>query len=193
MGDFRNVLDPKLNLVAVAICLLTFVLPEFFLRWATRRKRWSLLVLMTLPLIVGSVFGAFRLMLSVSTVPTSYLPNLLFMIVMACWGGLSVLVVRRLWSSARRKRWWTFGVTLAIPLLLMVGDYWQNWSSLGTSERLGWGRWYLIPILAMLNTGFIIVTWILLRAIVVALWRGVRAVVRFRPRRARLAASEPLS
>ena len=150
--------------------------------------------MMILPVIVGIVFGAYRLLLTVSSVPYDYSPNLVLLIFMACWGGLSVLVVQRLWWSARRRRWWTFGVTLAILSLMMVECYWESWSPLGPSERLGWDRWYLILIGATLNTGLLIVTWTILRVMVLGLWRGTRAVVvRVRPWGAGPSAPAPVS
>jgi hypothetical protein len=186
-----TLLDPKLNLVAVAACLLTFVIPALLLRWAMRRRRKSLLVLMILPVIVGIVIGAARLLVTVTSVRESFLPGLAGLIFLACWGGLSVLVVRRLWSSARRRLWWTFGVTLAILLLNMAECYRESWSALGPSEHLAWDRWYLIPIFGLLSTGLLIVAWTILRVVVLGLWRGVRAVVvRIRSKRGLPSTSE---
>jgi hypothetical protein len=192
--------EPRYNLTAVILCLVAIVIPEILLRWANRRPRRSVLVLMTLPVIAGLVLVAYRLLLAVSSVP--YVGSTVFgefayfvwFAFLACWGGLLVLVVRRLWSSARRRHWWTFGATFAILSVTMAENTWASWSALGPSERLGWDRWYIIPIIGLINTGLIIVAWKLLRLIVVGLWRGFRPVcIRIRQSRTRAVVTEPVS
>jgi hypothetical protein len=50
----------ELTLFAVTLCLVTVIVPEILLRWALRRRRWGLTLLLTLPVIAAIVLAVFR-------------------------------------------------------------------------------------------------------------------------------------
>jgi hypothetical protein len=190
---------PWFTLLAVALCLVTVVVPELLLRWAARRRRPGLTLLLTLPAIVAIVLTAYRswtadAMPSIPALaPFSAYPAPTFVWIIFC-GFMDVTFVRQVWTTAARGRRWAFGIVLAVFALQLIYIPWMFApDGMGPSERILWDRWYLIPIQAAHNTGFWIVVWKVLSTSVRGLWRGLRAVItRARPKPARPVAPEPV-
>jgi hypothetical protein len=150
-----------------------------------------------LPAIVAIVFTAYRswVAYAMPTIPAlapfSPYPAPTFVWIIFC-GFMDVTFARQVWTTAARGRRWAFGIVLAVFALQLVYLPWALApGGMGPSERIRWDRWYLIPLQAAHNTGFFVVSWKVLAAIVRGLWRGLRAVIaQARPKPARPMAPE---
>jgi hypothetical protein len=198
-GPFNPFLNPWWSAVAVALGLVTIVVPELLVRRAMRRRRLGLNLLLTLPLIVAIVLAAFRLWVAYARaiLPFEVLAGaspVSTFLVSVIYGFLAVVFIRQAGTSAARSHWWALGAVLVVFVVkLIVVSRILVGSELAPSEDLQWNQWYLIPLEAAFGTGAIIIAWRLLLALVRGLWRGLRAAVGLvGPRRTRLQAPEPV-
>jgi hypothetical protein len=160
--------------VALAHGLALLVIPGALIRWSTRRRLWSLRFLLTLPVITGIALLTYRLsrrylIWNPSFTTAQFLYNFVGLTV----AGVCVFAFfRQILRSAAQRRWWTFGITLGIPLLHVTFLFCMVMVGLDPPLRYEWDKWYSMPLAAIYNMGFLILCWIILRAFGLGLWRA---------------------
>jgi hypothetical protein len=197
-GRDNPFLNPWWSVAAVALCLVTVVVPEMLVRRAMRRGR-GLTLLLTLPVIVAIVLAGFRLWIAYAPAlldwrPLGLINHVVPFVTTVVFGFLAMVFVRQVWAYATRRHWWALGAVLVIFLFV----FWLVATALvgvelAPSEDLQWNRWFLIPVQAACSTGAIIIYWKILAALVRVLWRVLRSIIaRVRPKPARHPAPEPV-
>ena len=190
-GKMNPILMPLWNLAAVGLCLVTVVVPEILVRWAARRHRRGLSILLILPVIAAIILVSYRLWATSVIAMGGDIPLTFFVVTIAV-GFTAVVFVRHLWTCATRKRWWSLGVVLAVFALLMMRLVIFVFMGLRPSEHIQWNQWYLLLFDPVYNTGALIIAWKLLRALVRGLRGGGRGVAAwFRARGGLRRAPEP--
>ena len=174
-GKMNPVLMPMWNLAAVVLCLVTVVVPEILVRWAARRQRRGLSLLLILPVIAAIILVSYRLWATSVIAMGSEIPFIFFVVTIAI-GFTAVVFVRHLWTCATRRRWWSLGVVLAVFALFMIRLPIFVYLGLRPSEHIEWNQWHLLLFDPVYNTGALIIAWKLLRALVRGLWGGGRGL-----------------
>jgi hypothetical protein len=149
-GGNRN--QPPLATLALAgIALIDVVVPLAILWLATRRRFWSVRMLLALPVAVAIPLGAFltlkRLMPAELPDPSlGYAVGVFTLISLAGVPPLAYLAL--VGSSLIRRRWRRLAVIVGLTAIMaaVVGTYWL-WSDMKTMppiEYYSWSDWHLL-------------------------------------------------
>jgi hypothetical protein len=157
--------------VAVGLALINVVLPIAILWLATRRRPWSLRVLMALPVAAAAplaMYMAAESLMPANTAPLAPGPPLIDGLGTLAGVPTIAYAVAVGWNVVRRrwKRLATIaGLTLAASAIIAGAWLRFDWQSMPAVDHYGWSGWYLVVIPAAYAVGVLIpIAWVLRRA-----------------------------
>ncbi len=170
-------------LVLAFLALINIVVPLTVLRFATRKRRGSMMLLLTLPIVVAIPLATF-LAMSRTLKPPLEEPatwSAMAQLALSSLGGLPVLAFAVLAGRCcvrRRSRrlTWLAGLTAIASLLIAAVWMWFDMKSMVALEHYAWRGWYQIA----LPGGYAVGTLALVAWLVSCAWGLLKRMLRLR-------------
>jgi serine/threonine protein kinase/outer membrane protein assembly factor BamB len=154
------------------VAMINIVVPLALLRLATRRRVWSLRLLLSLPIIVALPLGMFLAMSRTLTPPLDEPETWVAMrtLALSSLGGLPVLVFAAMAGRCVVRRRairtaWLVGLTASASMVIALLWLRQDMESMVPLEHYNWHGWYLVLAAGAYAAGVLgLVGWLVGRA-----------------------------